>query len=108
MASSHSSNLIARFERSLHRLCPTLSKPNGERRIGLAISGGVDSMALAYMCSQFQRQKKAECQGERPRFQAFIVDHVAREGSGMEAKAVAERLTSMGTWRWWAMCNVSV
>jgi tRNA(Ile)-lysidine synthase len=93
----HSRSLISRFERSLHKLCPTLAKPNGERKIGLAISGGVDSMALAYMCSKLQKQKAAGGQAGRPQFQAFIVDHAAREGSDTEAKAVAKRLEDMGT-----------
>ncbi|KFY06736.1 hypothetical protein V492_07784, partial [Pseudogymnoascus sp. VKM F-4246] len=53
--------------------------------IGLAISGGVDSMALASLCSGIQNK-------DRFRFRAFVVDHKVRVGSGDEAHAVAKIL----------------
>ncbi len=56
---------------------------------GLAVSGGLDSMALAYLCRSLPMQ--------RPRFKAFIVDHRAREGSRREAEAVRDALEGMGT-----------
>ncbi|KAI9717227.1 MAG: hypothetical protein M1835_004145, partial [Candelina submexicana] len=55
----------------------------------IAVSGGVDSMALAKLCVDLQ---KSQPQIYRPRFYAFIVDHKARSGSGIEAKLVAKRL----------------
>lgn len=65
--------------------------------IGLAISGGVDSMALAALCrgltyEHVYRSKQHLAIG----FKAFIVDHNAREGSSEEAERVRERLDRMG------------
>jgi hypothetical protein len=57
---------------------------------GLALSGGVDSMALAFLCHRFICQS-----GRRPldeQYQSFIVDHKAREGSTEEAGLVDRRL----------------
>lgn len=56
---------------------------------GLAISGGVDSMALAYLCAKLQKSKQMS-------FRAFIVDHGARDGSAKEAKSVFEALEKLG------------
>ncbi|KAF2813436.1 uncharacterized protein BDZ99DRAFT_517694 [Mytilinidion resinicola] len=56
-------------------------------RIGLAVSGGVDSMALASLCNSAAKKydKFPECVG-------LIVDHKSREGSSEEALWVAEQL----------------
>ncbi|CAK7214900.1 hypothetical protein SEUCBS140593_002346 [Sporothrix eucalyptigena] len=68
------------------------------RRVGLAISGGVDSMALAYLCAEARcgnpslRVADAPTQG----FTAMIVNHGLREGSAEEAEQVAKVLTRMG------------
>ncbi|KAI5363002.1 Putative tRNA(Ile)-lysidine/2-thiocytidine synthase, tRNA(Ile)-lysidine synthase [Septoria linicola] len=59
-------------------------------RIGLAISGGVDSMALATICRDFKK-KHSECD-----FTGFIVDHGARAESGDEASKVATELRNLG------------
>lgn len=57
---------------------------------GLAISGGVDSMALAALCSRLD-----DCS-----FHAFVVDHGARQGSEKEAEAVKREVTRLGQcWR---------
>ncbi|TAQ85554.1 hypothetical protein B7494_g6105 [Chlorociboria aeruginascens] len=78
--------------------------------IGLAVSGGVDSMALAALCSQinqFPEHHHASTNHQvasRPRdkiyqklkFRAFVVDHGARNGSDMEATAVSEVLEERG------------
>ena len=52
----------------------------------LAISGGVDSMALAYLCAKIQKQP----------FWAVVVDHRMREGSAAEAASVVEELKRIG------------
>jgi len=62
---------------------------SGKGRLGLAISGGVDSMALASLCS-----KSSLCR--RQAFVAFIVDHDLRPGSALEADLVAERIRELG------------
>jgi tRNA(Ile)-lysidine synthetase-like protein len=58
--------------------------------IGLAISGGVDSMALAWLCREFQRNHH-----DAPKFTGFIVDHGVRDGSAIEASKVAGILKSL-------------
>ncbi|ELR05793.1 hypothetical protein VC83_04430 [Pseudogymnoascus destructans] len=63
----------------------THGKPCNPLTIGLAISGGVDSMALAFLCSEIHNK-------DRFRFRAFVVDHKVRAGSGHEAHAVAKIL----------------
>jgi tRNA(Ile)-lysidine synthase TilS/MesJ len=73
--------------------------------IGLAISGGVDSMALAALCSQLQqlslstrkRRQWPDLSSLQPlKFRAFIVDHGLRAGSGLEAEAVSKILEARG------------
>ena len=54
--------------------------------IGLAISGGVDSMALAALCAKISQFK----------FHAFVVDHGARNGSELEAEAVKCEVIKLG------------
>ncbi|KAK3067526.1 hypothetical protein LTR53_015561 [Teratosphaeriaceae sp. CCFEE 6253] len=53
----------------------------------LAISGGVDSMAMASLCSEAVRHGLLH-----PLLVGFIVDHELREGSTQEAHGVAEEL----------------
>lgn len=59
--------------------------------LGLAISGGVDSMALATLCSQLQKAEP-----RRVSFHGFVVDHGLREGSRAEAEKVARFLKKLG------------
>ncbi|KAI5805006.1 PP-loop family-domain-containing protein [Geopyxis carbonaria] len=70
-------------DRSASFLIAARSNP-ADRRPGLAISGGVDSMALAYHMKTF---KDARSQAV---VHAFIVDHGVRPGSNVEAERVAE------------------
>ena len=72
------------------------------------MSGGVDSMALACLCSKIQKTPypilRTLLQSEHGQssigtplsrnigFQAFVVDHGVREGSGTEAQAVSKVL----------------
>jgi len=77
--------------------------------LGLAISGGVDSMALAALCSRIQHgtsQGFASHIGQAPlsnlnnlKFRAFVVDHGVRQGSNVEAEAVSNILESRGDWQ---------
>ena len=55
-------------------------------KIAIAVSGGADSMALAFLARQW-----GGCE-----IVALIVDHRLREESGREAALVARRLKSMG------------
>lgn len=59
--------------------------------IAIAVSGGVDSMALALLCRRLQEEQRGTlC------FRALIVDHKARQDSTEEAKAVALSLRKLG------------
>jgi len=60
---------------------------------GIAVSGGVDSMALAKLCMELRKSRRYTY---KPNFHAFIVDHKARPGSGKEANLVARRLSEIG------------
>lgn len=72
--------------------------------VGLAISGGADSMALAYLCRQWERQKQTQARGvnvnsndgDEASVTAFVVDHKAREESTQEANTVASWLRELG------------
>lgn len=58
---------------------------------GLAVSGGVDSMALATLCSRLRDEQCVEALS----FTAFIVDHGLRSGSDEEALKVAKHLEQL-------------
>ncbi|GIZ41714.1 hypothetical protein CKM354_000501000 [Cercospora kikuchii] len=59
-------------------------------RLGLAVSGGVDSMALASICSSYKKEYRQH------NFTGFIVDHGVRPESSDEAFKVAEELQRLG------------
>ncbi|CAI7664964.1 unnamed protein product [Penicillium glandicola] len=62
------------------------------RRFGIAVSGGADSMALAYLCKQLERS--SDVAGSIS-VTAFVVDHRARPESTIEAQKVAGWLRDM-------------
>ncbi|KAJ5952197.1 uncharacterized protein N7479_010610 [Penicillium vulpinum] len=62
------------------------------RRVGIAVSGGADSMALAYLCKQLERS--SDIAGAIS-VTAFVVDHRARSESTIEAQKVAGWLRDM-------------
>ena len=73
-------NLIyKRFEKSL----------NINENFGVAVSGGPDSLALAFLAKNYSFKKKIN-----PKF--FIVDHKLRSESTKEAKAV-QSTTGLGS-----------
>lgn len=81
----------AEFEKTLSKIWFKAPWRSDVRpRLGLAISGGVDSMALAYMCS-----KVRAIEGASPSFTAFIVDHRLRPGSHEETQNVAKNLEAL-------------
>ncbi|KAK8216450.1 mitochondrial tRNA-lysidine synthetase [Phyllosticta capitalensis] len=59
-------------------------------RLGLAISGGVDSMALATLAAELSDSDETDV------FTAFIVDHQLRQGSDEEASLVQRSLDHLG------------
>lgn len=62
--------------------------------LGLAVSGGVDSMALATLCADLSDEINDD--DDTDVFTAFIVDHRLRKGSRDEALAVQENLYKLG------------
>ncbi|KAE8350613.1 PP-loop family-domain-containing protein [Aspergillus coremiiformis] len=69
-----------------------LSRPF-PRRLGLAVSGGADSMALAYLTRQWEKSRP---NGHDLSVTAFVVDHKARDESTREAKMVSQWLQDIG------------
>ncbi|KAF2856015.1 hypothetical protein T440DRAFT_494840 [Plenodomus tracheiphilus IPT5] len=77
----------AEFRGALDRVLHARGYPKSKAPLGFAISGGVDSMALAALYTQ------ARANDERlPPAHGFIVDHKARPESAEEAAWVAEQL----------------
>ncbi|KAG9657564.1 hypothetical protein KCU95_g12040, partial [Aureobasidium melanogenum] len=72
-----------KFDEILEPIC------RGKKALGLAISGGVDSMALATLCKRVRKFKL-------PPITAFIVDHRLRPESTSEAQSVANNLGRLG------------
>ncbi|KAK2025408.1 hypothetical protein LX32DRAFT_568141 [Colletotrichum zoysiae] len=66
------------------------------RRIGLAVSGGVDSMALAYLFNRLREVSPLMRVVDNPltKITALVVDHGLRPGSDAEAQAVARELNN--------------
>ncbi|KAK7536029.1 mitochondrial tRNA-lysidine synthetase [Phyllosticta citribraziliensis] len=63
-------------------------------RLGLAVSGGVDSMALATLAAQLSSE--IDDSEDNDVFTAFIVDHQLRQGSDEEASLVQRSLDHLG------------
>ncbi|KAJ4424265.1 hypothetical protein N0V82_001131 [Gnomoniopsis sp. IMI 355080] len=92
---------VIEFLDALYATCPPRfpgARAMQRRTVGLAVSGGVDSMALAYLCARSQvmvgHTKVADTLTSE--FRAFIFDHKLRQGSDQEALAVQESLKSLG------------
>ncbi|KAI0441489.1 adenine nucleotide alpha hydrolases-like protein [Xylaria telfairii] len=91
---------IHEFAEALRAICPPrfpTERTNVHRSVALAVSGGVDSMALAYLCSRLRRHYLNFSIADNPvgHFRAIVVDHGLREGSAIEAKAVAKALAEI-------------
>lgn len=63
--------------------------------IGIAVSGGVDSMALAHLCREFQRRSRNEGLGLF-HFTAFIIDHKSQKSGALAIARTQSRLKQMG------------
>ncbi|KAI0402980.1 adenine nucleotide alpha hydrolases-like protein [Xylaria palmicola] len=96
---------VHEFAEALRAICPPRFPPrlskrrNPARPVGLAVSGGVDSMALAYLCSQLKKHYLGQliiADNPVSQFRAFVIDHGLREGSNEEARAVVEAVKAMG------------
>ncbi|PGH26997.1 tRNA(Ile)-lysidine synthetase [Polytolypa hystricis UAMH7299] len=68
------------------------SRPTYPRSLALAVSGGADSMALAFLCRQMMSDRYFPNLTVKP----FIIDHKARDKSTEEAHKVARWLEDLG------------
>ncbi|KAF6820365.1 PP-loop family protein [Colletotrichum musicola] len=73
---------------------PRARSPGVPRRIGLAVSGGVDSMALAFMFNRLREMEPMLRIVDNPltKMSAFVIDHGLRPESADEADAVVREL----------------
>ncbi|KAF9740525.1 PP-loop family protein [Paraphaeosphaeria minitans] len=74
------------FLEALRRVLPVEKLQPASPPVGLAVSGGVDSMAIATLYSRCRQSHQL------PELHGIIVDHKARPASGEEAQWVAEQL----------------
>ncbi|KAK6515216.1 hypothetical protein TWF506_007559 [Arthrobotrys conoides] len=78
----------------LEQACASRYKPvEIPKQIGIAVSGGVDSMALAHLVHKLS---SFENEFQDTDFRAMVVDHGLRRESTKEAKSVVERMKGMG------------
>ncbi|OAG13111.1 uncharacterized protein CC84DRAFT_1160330 [Paraphaeosphaeria sporulosa] len=80
----------AEFLGALRQVLPVEKLQPTSAPVGLAVSGGVDSMAIATLYSRCKQSHRL------PDLHGIIVDHKARPGSGQEAQWVAEQLATLG------------
>ncbi|KAF8945378.1 hypothetical protein BGZ47_002794 [Haplosporangium gracile] len=71
------------------------NKNASERNIGIAVSGGVDSMALATLLARHYSPQSHGINGTMTRLHAFIVDHKLRDNSTEEAHYVAQQVQKL-------------
>lgn len=74
------------FLEALQKVLPLDDKRASAKPVGLAVSGGVDSMALATLYANCKRP-------QLPKLHGIIIDHKARPESTEEAQWVAEQLS---------------
>ncbi|UNI16152.1 tRNA(Ile)-lysidine synthetase [Purpureocillium takamizusanense] len=92
---------LTEFRDALEAVClprfPTVrfARP---RRVALAVSGGVDSMAMAFLFSSLFKTHQTFKIADNPAESAFgiVIDHQLREGSDAEASSVAHELKRIG------------
>ncbi|KAI1759493.1 adenine nucleotide alpha hydrolases-like protein [Hypoxylon sp. FL1150] len=75
-----------------------LARGTNHRNVAIAVSGGLDSMALAFLCSQIRKHDFDFKIADHPvsGFRGLVIDHKLREGSQNEGLAVCEALRDMG------------
>ncbi|KAG0366434.1 hypothetical protein BGX24_003688, partial [Mortierella sp. AD032] len=66
-----------------------------ERNVGIAVSGGVDSMALTTLLARHYSLLNGKNDRARTSLHAFIVDHKLRDNSTVEANYVAQQVQKL-------------
>ncbi|KAK0704912.1 hypothetical protein B0H67DRAFT_497750 [Lasiosphaeris hirsuta] len=84
---------VSEFSDALKTTCvPRFPQARGsvDRPVGVAISGGVDSMALAFLCYKLKKSDHLFKLSDNPisHFYGIVVDHRLRKGSSEEAAKV--------------------
>ncbi|POR35696.1 Putative tRNA(Ile)-lysidine synthase [Tolypocladium paradoxum] len=92
---------LTEFRDAVEAVCPPrfpAVRYARSRRVALAVSGGVDSMAMAFLFSNLLKTHRGIKIGDNPAESAFgiVVDHQLREGSSREASRVALELKRLG------------
>ncbi|KAF3765532.1 adenine nucleotide alpha hydrolases-like protein, partial [Cryphonectria parasitica EP155] len=98
---------VNEFVDALQATCPPRfpgARGSQPRPVALAVSGGVDSMALTYLSWRAHREHMRMRVADNPvdAFYGLTVDHRLREGSEREARAVTQFLQErfgMRTWQ---------
>ncbi|KAK3314892.1 hypothetical protein B0H66DRAFT_563887 [Apodospora peruviana] len=91
---------VHEFVDAVQAVCPPRfpwARSHYDQRVVLAISGGVDSMALAYLCQKARKYSSPFFRlSDNPvgSLAGVIIDHGLREGSSAEAQKVVETLQS--------------
>ena len=90
------STLADADESQKERLRGNGRKDTAERNVGIAVSGGVDSMALATLLARYYSSQSRGTNGSTTtRLHAFIVDHKLRVNSTEEANYVAQQVQKL-------------
>ncbi|KAF9137418.1 hypothetical protein BGX30_010264 [Mortierella sp. GBA39] len=90
------SSLAAANESQKEQLHGNGRKDAADRNVGIAVSGGVDSMALATLLSRhYSPQSRSTNDSTTTRLHAFIVDHKLRDNSTEEANYVARQVQKL-------------
>ncbi|QPG93717.1 hypothetical protein C2857_001985 [Epichloe festucae Fl1] len=92
---------LAEFRDAVESVCPPrfqnirYARP---RRVAIAVSGGVDSMAMAYLLSTLIKTHRGIRIADNPADSAFaiVVDHKLRQESSLEASKVVQGLKKLG------------
>ncbi|KAK7921327.1 PP-loop family protein [Apiospora marii] len=92
---------LAEFTDALRATCKPRfpeAMSHNQRLVGMAISGGVDSMALAYLCSKVREVDPLfmVCDNPVATFRGFVIDHGLRQESAQEAEQACKAIRRMG------------